>query len=312
MTSLPSPIYDYLTGPKRGLSPEVITAYGLHFRHPYIRIPVQRPDGTIFHKLRLDPRLQNDHFYKDRAKYMTEKGGSRTLFKTHSFESSRQVWITEGEFDTLRLASAGLAAASSTTGATNWDDEWSPLFKDKSVVLWYDNDEAGIEGAEKVRNSLIGHAYAIWTITKEESSPIKSNDVTDILSEIHPTFHSYFLKHLFRTGGALGFRAKKTPTNARQRPDRPAVNFEAPDADIVEALERYGVILKKRGREWTGKCIAHDDKNPSMSVNPEKGVLHCHACGFSANAYGVVMHIESCDFKEAKKILFPDLDTEKK
>ena len=39
--------------------------------------------------------------------------------------------------------------------------------------------------------------------------------------------------------------------------------------DIVEVVSEY-VQLKKKGTSYFGLCPFHDDKNPSMSVSPQK------------------------------------------
>jgi hypothetical protein len=48
--------------------------------------------------------------------------------------------------------------------------------------------------------------------------------------------------------------------------------------DIVEAIQTLGVPLKKRGREWWAICPFHHEKTPSLAVNIEKDVWHCHSC----------------------------------
>jgi len=69
--------------------------------------------------------------------------------------------------------------------------------------------------------------------------------------------------------------------------------------DIVSVVSHYVPTLKKRGAEYVGLCVAHNDKNPSMWVSPSKGFVHCFSCGFSADAIDFVMHVEGLDFKAA-------------
>ena len=45
--------------------------------------------------------------------------------------------------------------------------------------------------------------------------------------------------------------------------------------DIVELLESLGVKLKKTGNEYVGSCLFHEDHNPSLTVNREKGLWCC-------------------------------------
>ena len=49
--------------------------------------------------------------------------------------------------------------------------------------------------------------------------------------------------------------------------------------DIVELMGNLGVKLKKTGKEYSGLCPFHDDRDPSLSVNREKGLWYCFGCG---------------------------------
>lgn len=71
--------------------------------------------------------------------------------------------------------------------------------------------------------------------------------------------------------------------------------------DLVNLVRSYGVDLRERGYEWLGRCVnpAHDDKNPSMWVNPAKRMIFCNACGASYDAIAFVEQMEGCGFKDA-------------
>jgi putative DNA primase/helicase len=68
--------------------------------------------------------------------------------------------------------------------------------------------------------------------------------------------------------------------------------------DLVSLVAHY-TPLRKRGAEYVGLCVAHDDKNPSMFVNPEKRIVHCFACDWHADAIDFIRHVEGLDFKAA-------------
>lgn len=67
--------------------------------------------------------------------------------------------------------------------------------------------------------------------------------------------------------------------------------------DIVDVVQRH-VILKRSGRNFTGKCPFHNDKSPSMSVSREKGVFKCFACGVGGDALSFLMRIENKTYGE--------------
>ncbi|MBC8345853.1 MAG: DNA primase [Candidatus Marinimicrobia bacterium] len=69
-------------------------------------------------------------------------------------------------------------------------------------------------------------------------------------------------------------------------------------ADILDVVSRH-VDLKKRGRNFFGLCPFHNEKTPSFSVAPEKGIYHCFGCGNGGNAVNFIMEFEKISFVEA-------------
>ena len=73
-------------------------------------------------------------------------------------------------------------------------------------------------------------------------------------------------------------------------------------ANIVEVISGY-VPLKKRGQNFWGCCPFHGEKTPSFAVNPAKNMFYCCGCHEGGDIFKFIMKIESCDFKEALKLL---------
>ena len=69
-------------------------------------------------------------------------------------------------------------------------------------------------------------------------------------------------------------------------------------ADIVEIVSKY-VDLKQRGRNFFGLCPFHNEKTPSFSVSPDKGIYHCFGCGNGGNAVNFIMEYEKISFVDA-------------
>jgi DNA primase catalytic core len=70
-------------------------------------------------------------------------------------------------------------------------------------------------------------------------------------------------------------------------------------ADIVDVVGNY-VSLKPRGGNMWGLCPFHDEKTPSFSVNPAKGIYWCFgACQKGGNAIKFIMEIEHLNYREA-------------
>ena len=69
-------------------------------------------------------------------------------------------------------------------------------------------------------------------------------------------------------------------------------------ADIVDVVSHH-VNLTKRGRNFFGLCPFHNEKTPSFSVAPDKGIYHCFGCGNGGSAINFIMEIEKVSFVEA-------------
>lgn len=72
--------------------------------------------------------------------------------------------------------------------------------------------------------------------------------------------------------------------------------------DIVEVVSDF-VSLRRRGANYWGLCPFHDDKSPSFSVSPSKGVCKCFSCGKGGSAIHFIMEHEQLSYYEALKYL---------
>ena len=69
-------------------------------------------------------------------------------------------------------------------------------------------------------------------------------------------------------------------------------------ADIVEVVGDF-VSLKKKGQYMMACCPFHNEKSPSFSVTPSKGIYHCFGCGKSGDSIQFIMDHETFTFGEA-------------
>ncbi len=72
--------------------------------------------------------------------------------------------------------------------------------------------------------------------------------------------------------------------------------------DIVDVVSDF-VALKKKGTSWQACCPFHNEKSPSFSVSPVKGIFHCFGCHKAGNALTFVMEVEKCSYPEALRYL---------
>ena len=84
--------------------------------------------------------------------------------------------------------------------------------------------------------------------------------------------------------------------------DRPTVDRIMNASNIVEVVSDF-VSLRKTGTSYKGLCPFHDDRTPSFSVSPVKGVYKCFSCGAAGNAVKFIMEHEQMTYPEALKWL---------
>jgi len=73
--------------------------------------------------------------------------------------------------------------------------------------------------------------------------------------------------------------------------------------DIVSLFEYFGTHLTKKGKSHIGLCPFHDDKNPSLSVDQEKGLYNCFGCGESGDVFDLVKKVKGFSFTESLAFL---------
>jgi DNA primase len=75
------------------------------------------------------------------------------------------------------------------------------------------------------------------------------------------------------------------------------------DAAIIEEVVGEFVPLKKRGANLLGNCPFHNEKSPSFTVSPAKGIYKCFGCGKAGNSVNFVMEHEHYSYPEALRYL---------
>jgi len=75
------------------------------------------------------------------------------------------------------------------------------------------------------------------------------------------------------------------------------------DAAIIEDVVGEFVPLKKRGANLLGNCPFHNEKTPSFTVSPAKGIYKCFGCGKAGNSVNFIMEHEHYSYPEALRFL---------
>jgi DNA primase catalytic core len=79
------------------------------------------------------------------------------------------------------------------------------------------------------------------------------------------------------------------------------------EVSIQRLAEARGIKLHRSGKELIGLCPFHDDRNPSLNIDPAKNVWSCKgACGEGGDVILWVMRAEGISFHHALELLRKD------
>lgn len=168
---------------KRGYTAETIADYQLGWDGQRVTIPVR--DATA--------KLVNVRRYLrdtagEQGKMLPLMTGSGPDVTTRLFpmdaEIAAETLLVEGEWDAMIARQHGFESAMTVTaGAGNWNPSLTSLFANKTVVIAYDNDDAGRKGAIRVASILTSADQGTSVrILQIPNLPAKG-DVTDFFVE---------------------------------------------------------------------------------------------------------------------------------
>ena len=72
--------------------------------------------------------------------------------------------------------------------------------------------------------------------------------------------------------------------------------------DIVDLVGSY-MELRRQGRIFVGHCPWHEDRRPSLQVNPERQSFKCWVCDIGGDVFSFLMKMEQITFPEALEML---------
>jgi hypothetical protein len=74
--------------------------------------------------------------------------------------------------------------------------------------------------------------------------------------------------------------------------------------EMVEKAKEYPIEnLLQFGSGWKTRCIFHNEKTPSMSLNKKLNYVKCFGCGKKADVLDVYMHLNNKNFVESVRAL---------
>ncbi|MDP3452045.1 MAG: DNA primase [Bacteroidales bacterium] len=75
------------------------------------------------------------------------------------------------------------------------------------------------------------------------------------------------------------------------------------DTAQIEDVVGDFVALRRRGANYMACCPFHNEKTPSFSVSPSKGIFKCFGCGKAGNSVNFIMEHEQLGYVDALKYL---------
>ena len=73
-------------------------------------------------------------------------------------------------------------------------------------------------------------------------------------------------------------------------------------SDIVSIIGERSPV-KQRGRDFWCCCPIHNEKTPSLKIDPAAQLWHCFGCGAGGDVFGYIMKTEDMTFPEAVRKL---------
>jgi DNA primase len=71
---------------------------------------------------------------------------------------------------------------------------------------------------------------------------------------------------------------------------------------IVDLISSY-VEVRRQGRGFVARCPFHDDRRPSLQINPDRQIWKCYVCDVGGDVFSFVMQKEGVTFPEALRLL---------
>lgn len=251
----------------RGVSDDVIARYSLGGDDEKIIFPVQG-----FNKYRSFPQ----------KRYWYDRGFKAALFGLPQLEGSKWAILTEGELDTLCLASHGFPAVSGTGGAGTWKEGWvselPPL-----IFVCYDNDKTGQESAKRIH----------WAIPNSRiiQLPQGYKDACEFMA----THTRADFEELIRSSIKIPKPFPRFSFCTKKPQSKIGNEIEKAKSVPVSAFIQF--------RNHKARCIWHNEATASMHYYEKENRVYCFGCDKRADVLDVVMKLKGCSFDEAIKTL---------
>jgi len=73
--------------------------------------------------------------------------------------------------------------------------------------------------------------------------------------------------------------------------------------DLAALVAERGIEVRRKGRVVVARCPFHEEKTPSFTITPSKGLYHCFGCGAAGDVIGFVTKYDKVSFGAALETL---------
>lgn len=155
-----------------------IDVMGYKFHHPRYVIPHFQNGKIIGVKYRIDP------LYKkyEKEKYISHPGTSGVIYNIDMFTQSDKIIYVGSQFDAAVLWYRYQIPSVCPPSENTFKDEWIPLFTNKSILIWLDNDQTGTESSLKVYKKIRGVVKKADIFIWNKNIYSEKDDFTDFLN----------------------------------------------------------------------------------------------------------------------------------
>ena len=170
-------------GKDRAISPLILKRESLGYDGATKRwlMPVWNGSENVANIMIYNPSLE-------KGKTRSTASCSRHLYRAPEIDPTGPIYVCEGEWDALALLSlldkvgVGTVSVVAVPGAETFKKEWVTHFKNREVILLYDNDGSGQDGKIKVIDTLQGEAKSVMSLHWPSNFPDKY-DIRDFVNE---------------------------------------------------------------------------------------------------------------------------------
>lgn len=182
-------------------------------------------------------------------------------------------------------------------GAQMWKHSWYRYIKGRTIYLWKEPDEGGEAFRDKISKTTGFHCIEAPTEYKD-------------LNELHQSVGSdtrRIVHDLIRNNSHI---VRKNKDYARKSFER-NIQWNLSDAEekvrkarrmsILDVVSRLGIDkgLTKKSDQYAIICPFHDDHDPSLYLDDQKGLWICFACGDkSGDQIDLWKEVRGLDFKD--------------